>query len=192
MGAQGEVGDQAVVDGGEANPLEAVRLELSEGELLHGPAPPQREGFAQRRPGRAGPTFGEVTAALRRQSLEIGCVVLARGHSEQIAGRQGQDPLGRRPGRTLRLEQAPQVGDVDGETAGRPARASVLPQHVGEPVDGHHLVGVHEQGGEDGALLRPPDLDRSSPLQNLEWAEEPEMKRRCRNLPRVREDCEPR
>ena len=51
---------------------------------------------------------------------------------------------------------------------------------------------MDEERGEDGALLRTPDLYRSATVQNPEWAEKPEMQRPGGYGPRVGEDGKPR
>ena len=70
---------------------------------------------------------------------------------------------------------SPEIRDVGLQgVAGLPGRL-LAPDLVDQGVGRHHLVGAHQEVGEDGALLRPAERQRTVARVDLERAEHTEL-----------------
>ena len=56
-------------------------------------------------------------------------------------------------------------------------RRMVRPHVVDEGIDGYHSARLDQQPRQDGALARPPQVQRRAVPQHLQWPEKPELKR---------------
>ena len=68
-----------------------------------------------------------------------------------------------------------QLGDVDLDALRRFRRRLLAPELVDQAVDRDDLVRVHQQRGQERALLRRPERDRAARLEGLDRPEDAEL-----------------
>ena len=102
-----------------------------------------------------------------RQPLEPMEVELLGGEAQDVPGRAGLDHR--------RSEDPPQLGDLALHLRDRRDGGGAVVEVVRESLDRHHAVGPEQEDREGGALLRPPERDRTVGAHNLERPQEAEL-----------------
>ncbi len=94
-------------------------------------------------------------------------VELTVADPDEVAGGLRQDQIP--------AERLAQLGDVHLERRPGGLREVRHPELVDEPVAGDDLVGVQQQGGEQGALLRAAEPQDPAFFPDLERPEDPKL-----------------
>ena len=170
--AQGQLGIDAVLEGGQPEILEPACLGAGErfvGDVGQGLTSPESESLLQPLRGAAGVAGGEPLPPLDREALEsVGVDAVGLG-LERV-------PVSARHER-LRAEDLAEPRDVDLHGLGRGRGRALPPEGVDDPVHGHGLAAVDQEVREDGALARASQPDWLIPHENLQRAEHPELDR---------------
>ena len=151
-GAGGQVGLDPVLDGLQAQPVQAGDGRLGEGgggRIGQGRASPQGQGLAQQGP-RPVRVAAQLLAAGQGQCLEADGVHGLGVHGQPVAARRGLEHP---------REQTPQPGDERLQGVGRPRRRVVVPDRVDQLGRGHHPPRVEGQAQQQPAQPRPGHLD---------------------------------
>ena len=170
VAAAGQVGFDALLDGGEAGLLEACRLGPGERHVRHfgeRPTPPQGQGAPQGHRRDLVAAGGQLAPGVRQKRLEAGGVQVAGSHPQEVAGGPGHhDVVG--PATPQRL---PEPGEGGEGPVGRLA----LPEVVNEALGGHDLVGGEEEPSQQDPFSASPDGDRATRTDHLNRAEDQEL-----------------
>ena len=155
VAAAGQVGFDALLDGGEAGLLEACRLGPGERHVRHfgeRPTPPQGQGAPQGHRRDLVAAGGQLAPGVRQKRLEAGGVQVAGSHPQEVAGGPGHhDVVG--PATPQRL---PEPGDVHLQGGEGPVGRLALPEVVNEALGGHDLVGGEEEPSQQVCSRLPP------------------------------------
>ena len=157
VAARGQVGLDAVLEGGEPLLLEARDLRLRERlerEIGERRATPQRQRLAQDRRRVLGPPAGQRATPLLHEAREAIRVELVGADAQAIAG----GCRGEHVGVAERLAQ-PRHVDLDGLHRAR--RNLVAPQRERQPLRVHGLVGMQQQHGQHRPGLDPSQRHRA-------------------------------
>src|SRR6266536_4789025 len=92
---------------------------------------------------------------------------------QHVAGRPGDEQL--LGGPVSAAEQLAQPRDVAVERRRRGLRRLFAPELLDQPVAGDDLVRVQQQEREERASLLSTELQGSTVIPHLEWAEQPEL-----------------
>jgi hypothetical protein len=112
--------------------------------------------------GRLGPLGLKQPMALLGKRHKTGGIHLPGRHHQAVAGGLGDQHTWRHPRRAIRLQHPAQVRHVGLQRGGRLAGWLLTPQLLDQPVQRHHLVGVHQQHRQQDALLWPSQLEGDS------------------------------
>ena len=104
---------------------------------------------------------------LRHEPLEARHVELVALDAQQVAGRLGDEPAV--------PEHAADPGHGHLEALGQRRGRLVPPELVGEPIGGHHTVGVQQEDREQRALPGSAERERAIVIADLQRAEKPEI-----------------
>ena len=159
----------------EAELLQPGRLGHGErlvGEVGQRRAPPQGQGLGQAGRGHLGPSVGGGPPALVHQPLEPGGVEVVGTDVQHVAGLPALEQWVAAGGQHL-----PQPGDLDLDRPGGVGRRLAMPQVVDDAVGRHQPAGVDEQQRQQGPLLRPPEVERTSLVLDLDGPEDAELHR---------------
>jgi hypothetical protein len=112
-----------------------------------------------------------------REGLEARGVEVVGVQHDAVARRLVHDHRRRDPGRTLRFQQPTQVRDVGLHRREGLRRRLRAPQLLDQTVEGDHRARVEQQDRQDGALLRAPEDQRPSRVEDLQRPEDVELHR---------------
>jgi hypothetical protein len=168
-GGEPELGQ--LLDRGPPQLLQAGGLGLRPGlvgELRQRRPPPQPQRLPEQ-PRRLGRVRRRDPMGRGDQPLEPGRVDPLGVHLQPVAGGPGgQQPRG--------LPERPAEGRHPAlQGVRRLPWRTVAPQVVDQAVGRHHLPGVQQQVGQQGALLGARDHDRSRAVVDLQWPQDPEL-----------------
>ena len=110
---------------------------------------------------------GSARSAARDEPFGARDVELRRVGAEGVAGRLGDE--------AVLAEELAQPRDVDLDALGRSTRRRRAPQFVSEAVGRDRLVGVQQQHRKQRPLLDAAELRAEPGIDDLEWAEQPEI-----------------
>ena len=110
---------------------------------------------------------GEGLLRIPHERVELCRVQLGGIEPQAVAGSVALDTVG--------AEDLPEARDVGLDDVPRFLRRFFAPDLVDERLGRHELIRADEQMGEDRALLRSPEWDRSAPRVDLQWPEDAEL-----------------
>ena len=171
MAAEGELRLDAVLLGGEPEPVEAGHDAPGErlvGDVGQRCTPPEVGGAAQLLGGPAvvaghDRPAGRGQAALEGQQVEFG-----GGEADEVPGALRQHELGAAEGGGRRRQRLAQVRHVDLERARRPVVGLVAPQRVDDAVDGDHVVDLDQEQRQEAPRPDPAEWERDPVDRDLE------------------------
>ncbi len=144
-----------------------------DGDVLEGPAAPQREPPAQLVGGGQRIAVAQRLLAARHELLEREQVEIGGGYVHPVAGCVGDQPRWR--GSAVELQLAAQRRHVCAQRTDRGRWRPDRPDDIHQPIRAQWTVGAQQQHGEDGAQLRRAEPDRlAATVANLQWPEHPE------------------
>ena len=86
----------------------------------------------------------------------------------ELVGLDAED-VARRSGRqNIRRQCLAKAGDVDPQRRRATLERVLAPHVVDQAIGGNDLVGAEEEGGEEGARLRPAEGNLAAPVPHLE------------------------
>ncbi|MDT0448208.1 hypothetical protein RM609_03695 [Streptomyces sp. DSM 40473] len=172
--AEGEPGLGVVLEGGQPGLLQSCHLDL-EGLVVRHPveraAAPQRERLPQIADGSSLVAFRQRGPPPGHQVLEPVQVQLVGVHAQLVAAVAQAQPVLAGGG----AEHPAQRGDVAADVGVGGGGRALPPDLVAEAVRGHGGVGVDQQCGEQGALFRPAERQRTAVRDGLEWPQHLEL-----------------
>ena len=139
-------------------------VELETGEAV---AAPERKRLAQARRRHRGVVAQHGLAALVDETLEAGCVELARRDSGDVPRRLGHENGG--------AERLTQLRDIHLQSVRSGPRRRLAPELIDQPLRRDDLVHTQEQCCEQRPLLRAPESDGAAAEAHLERAEDQEL-----------------
>jgi hypothetical protein len=167
--AERQLGLDALLDGRQAQLLEAGDLALGEGlirEIGERGTTPEREGVSQQLGGALRATAGKGLRALVQQPLEACPVELVGPEPDQVPAPAREDHAVRaRP--TSALERLAQARDVHLEALGGAGRRVLTPELVDQPVARDDLVRVQQQDRQHRALLAAGERELTALVNDL-------------------------
>ena len=172
VAAEGEVGLDPLLEGGQVQLLEASDLALREGlgrEVRKRRSAPERECRSQGLRRALGLALGEELSTLAEQALEPAEVELLGLERKQV-------PLPTRL-QTPVAERLAELRDVDVDAVEGARGRVFVPERVDQAVRGDDLAGAQEKECEQRPLLARADLERLPALGRLERAEDAELDR---------------
>ena len=184
MAAERELGVDPLLDGGEPELLEPLRLDAREPlelEIRERSSVPERLGGPQRPRRRGRVTGRERLAALGDQPLEVLQIELARLDAEEIAAAAGGET---RLVRRRRAQHLPEPRDVVAQGVVGRVEALLGEELVDQPLARDDPVRAQQEQRQQRALLRPAGRDRHAVHPHRERAEDPELQAaRCHLAP---------
>ena len=161
-----DVGGDPLLDGDQPELVEAPGLGLRpllESELGERRAAPEIERAQED----AATLLRSARPRVGEQLLEAPRVDLLRRDREHVPGRTRDDDVG--------SERLPERDDGVLQRRGRIRRRIGAVELVDELLGRNNAPGAQEQGGQEGALARPPEADRALLAPHLERAEDQEL-----------------